>query len=133
MATNYRAAMNDRDLDRAMASFVDVWARNEGTWARLPDPVKRMMLLGSGRLYYEWLGPWLDEPSRSDLAELDIPTLLINGSNTIDSMHRVCEISSQSLPNCRHVEIDGAGHMSPFTHAEDVLPAVRAHLASAKS
>ena len=131
MATSYRIAMDNHDTDEAMASFVDVWAGAEGAWANLPDPVKNMMLQGSGRLYHEWLGPWADEPSRSDFVELNIPALLIKGSNTIDSMHRVCDITSQSLPNCRYVEIDGAGHMCPFTHAEKTLPTISAHLAAA--
>ena len=132
IAKSYRNAMDNQDLDRAMASFVDVWARSEGTWANLSDPVKCMMRRGSGRLYHEWMSPWTDKPSRNDLTEMDVPLLLIKGSNTIDSMHRVCDITSQSLPNCQYVEIAGAGHMCPFTHVEKVLPTIRAHIVNAE-
>jgi pimeloyl-ACP methyl ester carboxylesterase len=129
MSTNYRAAFDDNDLDSAMASFVDVWARKAGVWAGLPGPVKAMMKLGSNRLYYEWMSPWFEEPTQSDLAALDLPVLLFKGTETIASMHRICEIIQQSLPNYRYVEINGAGHMSPFTHAKVALPVITEFLA----
>ena len=112
-----------------MANFVDVWAGAKGAWDSLPDPVKDMMWPGSGRLYYEWLSISRDEPNREDWAALDLPVLLFKGSRTLPSMHRVCEIMRQALRNCHYVEIDGAGHMSPFTHAAEALPLVREHLA----
>jgi pimeloyl-ACP methyl ester carboxylesterase len=128
MSKCYRAAMEAGDRESAMASFVDVWAKSQGTWEGLPDRVKKMMWIGAGRLYHDWLNPWLEEPSTADLANLNIPVLLIKGSETIDSMHRVCELMECSRPDCRHVEIEGAGHMSPFTHANVALALVRQHL-----
>jgi len=122
MSINYRSTIDDNNLDLAMASFVDVWAKKDGVWAGLPEPVKDMMKMASNRLYYEWLGIWLEEPSRADLTALDLPVLLFKGSETLESMHRVCEIIQEALPNCRAVEIDGAGHMSPFTHGKIALP-----------
>jgi pimeloyl-ACP methyl ester carboxylesterase len=122
MSNNYRAAIDNKDLNQAMASFVDVWAKKDGVWAGLPDPVKDMMKRASNRLYYEWMTPWFEEPSRNDLAGLNLPILLFKGSETLPSMHRVCQIMQETLPNCRFVEIDGAGHMSPFTHAKVALP-----------
>jgi len=133
MSNHYRAAIDDDNLDRAMASFVDVWAGNVGAWASLPDTVRAMMKIGSNRLYHEWKTPWLEEPTRSDLAALDLPVLLFKGNETIPSMHRVCEIMRQSLPNCRYVEINGAGHMSPFTHAKAALPVIREFLSKVKN
>jgi pimeloyl-ACP methyl ester carboxylesterase len=44
-------------------------------------------------------------------------------------MSRVFDVVQRALPHCKYVEIDGAGHMSPFTHAEAVLPFVKQHLA----
>ncbi len=122
MSNNYRAAIEDKNLDQAMASFVDVWAKKNGVWASLPDKVKDMMKLGSNRLYHEWMAPWFEKPAQNDLAALNLPVLLFKGTETIPSMHRVCEIIQGSLPNCRYVEIDGAGHMSPFTHTKVALP-----------
>lgn len=129
MSKSYRAAMVDGDLDRAMASFVDVWARKDGTWAGMPDAVKDKMTVGAERVYHEWMIPWFDEPDRGDLAALDLPVLLFEGGATLASMHRVCEILRETLPDCRYAKIDGAGHMSPFTHAKIALPEIRKFLA----
>ena len=132
MSNDYRAAIDDKNLDQAMASFVDVWAKKKRVWAGLPDTVKDMMRLGSNRLYHEWMVPWLEEPTRHDLASLNLPILLFKGTETLPSMHRVCEIMQDSLPNCRYVEIDGAGHMSPFTHAKVALPEMIEFLSAIK-
>lgn len=129
MAKGYRAAVKAGNREEAIESFVDRWAGAEGTWNSLPDPVKDMMRTGADRLYHEWMSPWREEPSRDDLAALDLPVLLFKGSQTIPSMHRVCEIITQALRNSRYVEIDGAGHMSPFTHASEALPILKEHLA----
>ncbi len=131
MATRFRLAIEGGDRDRAMGNFVDVWAQKEGVWASMPEAVKDYMRLGSDRLYHEWLLPWVDEPSIEDLRALDLPVLLFKGSATIAAAHRVCEIVEQALPTCRSVNIEGAGHMSPFTHAKDALPLLKEHLASA--
>lgn len=129
MASDYRTAMEAGARERAVEGFVDKWAGAAGAWASLPGPVMQMMRSGADRLYHEWLTIWLEEPSRDDLTALDLPVLLFKGARTIPSMHRVCEIVAQALPNCRYVEIEGAGHMSPFTHASEALPILKEHLA----
>jgi len=128
MAKRYRQLMEAGDRDAAMASFVDTWARKEGTWNGLPNPIKNAMKLGSDRLYHEWLGPWFDEPSLDELADLDIPTLLFVGTETLASEYRVCEIISETLPDCQIQMVEGAGHMAPFTHASSVINTLVGHL-----
>ena len=129
MANRYRHAMDVGNRETAMAGFVDAWAGAEGAWEKFPEPVKAAMRVGSDRLYHEWACLWLDKPSRSDLQALDRPVLLFKGTNTTRSMSRVCDVVQQALPHCKYVELDGAGHMGPFTHAEAVLPFVKQHLA----
>jgi pimeloyl-ACP methyl ester carboxylesterase len=73
------------------------------------------MRSGAAPLYHEWLTLDLEAPRR-----------------TIASLHRVCEIVAQALPDCRYETIEGAGHMVPFTHVERVTPLIAAHLAAAK-
>jgi pimeloyl-ACP methyl ester carboxylesterase len=130
MAARYRAAVDaERDED-AIEGFVDKWV-GRGTWRALPDPVQQTMRAGAGRLCHEWSTLDLDAPTRGDLAALDIPVLLVEGSRTIDAMHRVCGIVAGALPHCRFETIEGAGHLSPFTHAAQAAALVEAHLAAA--
>lgn len=131
MASRYRAAIDAGEREAAMAGFVDAWARAAGSWTGLPEPVRAMMHSGADRLYHEWRTLWQSTPTRVELAALDLPVLLVKGTRTIASMHRVCEILAATLPNCHSAALDGAGHMAPFTHAEQALPMVQTHLAAA--
>lgn len=129
MASDYRAAMDAGRREEAIEGFVDQWAKARGVWNGLPEPAKAMMRIGADRLYHEWRTIWVDEPTRDDLAAIDLPVLLFKGAQTIRSMHQVCEILKLTLPNCRTIEIEDAGHMSPFTHAPIALPSLREYLA----
>ena len=92
-------------------SFVDVWAKTEGAWNSIPDSVRTKMQYGAGRLCYTWLQPWDVASTLDDPKQLRLPTLLIKASETITSLHRVCELISQAIPQCPYAEIDGAGRM----------------------
>lgn len=130
MSASYRAAVDAGRDEDAIEGFVDKWV-GPGAWRALPDPVQQTMRSGAGRLYHEWSTLDLEAPSRGELAALDIPVLLAAGSRTIAAMHRVCEIVAGALPQCRFETIEGAGHMSPFTHAGQVASLIEAHLAAA--
>lgn len=130
MAAAYRAAFDEGRGEDAIEGFVDKWV-GPGAWRALPDRVKATMRSGAARLYHEWLLLDLKAPSRADLAALDLPVLLVKGSRTMAAMHRLCDIVARALPRCRYETIEGAGHMSPFTHVEQVAPLVEAQLAKA--
>jgi len=130
MSAHYREAVDAGEPEDAIRDFVDTWV-GAGGWDAFPETTRTMMRSGAGRLYHEWLTPWLETPSRDDLRAQTIPALLIKGSRTLPSMHRLCDILARSLPDCRYHTIDGAGHMSPFTHVSEVAPLVRRHLAGA--
>lgn len=132
MSIRYREAADAGNLEEGIRGFVDKWT-GSGTWNALPETTRIMMRSGAGRLYHEWLTPWFDAPSRDDLGVQAIPTLLVKGGQTLSSMHRVCDILAQSLPDCRYQTIESAGHMSPFTHVGQVAPLVRRHLAGASN
>ena len=129
MSKRYRENIEAGDYEGAMAHFVDAWVKKEGAWISLPASIKDKMWAGAGRLYHEWLMPWEDEPTIDDLKELDLPLLVIKGSDTIGSMDRVCELLCSEIPGCRVIEVPGAGHMCPFTHWHEVLPIVEEHIA----
>ena len=130
MFANYRTAFKSGRSEDAIEGFTDKWV-GPGTWRALPEPVKAIMRSGTARLYHEWLTVDLEAPSRDDLAAFDVPVLLLKGGRTIASMHRICEIVARALPDCRYETIEGAGHMGPFTHVEQVTSLIAAHLATA--
>jgi len=112
-----------------MGSFVDFW-NGFGSWQQLPEPVRQSMLVGAGRLYLEW-GILLYRPPflrAADLARLQQPVLYFCGEQTTEPMKHVTDIVLARLRNCRAVEVPGANHMSPFTHAAHVVADIEAHL-----
>lgn len=130
MSARYRAAIDAGRDEDAIEGFVDGWV-GPGAWRILPDRVKTMMRSGAARLYHEMRTLESETPSLADLAALDLPVLLVKGSQTIASMHRICETVARVMPACRFETIEGAGHMSPFTHVEHVAPLIETHLAAA--
>ncbi len=130
MGDDYRAAMDAGEPDKAMACLVDGWAQSEGAWDGLPDMIKDLMRVGVGKSYHEWRRNQVEHPNGEEWGSVTVPILLFKGSLTISSMHGVCELLCEALPGCRYIEIEGAGHMSPFTHAAAALPHIKEHLSA---
>ncbi len=119
-----------------MAFFVDRWAGRDGAWAALPEKVKLLMMKGAGRLRHEWFNASRDGfypfDRTSWLQELtDVPTLLVQGEATVPAAARVCDRFAEFRPDISRLNVPGAGHMVPFTHAAEVVKRVEAHLAGA--
>ena len=130
MAQRYRDHFDRGDVEGGLALFVDHWASAEGTWAGMPEPVRAKMRTWSVRLYHDWQLVDDDTPSLDDIASLGIPMLLVNGSKTLPAMHAVCELLQNRIPGLTRATIEGAGHMSPFSHASEAAELVRKHIES---
>ena len=129
IALKYRLLFQSQGSRAAMAAFVDFW-NGRGSWRRLPESVQQSMLVGANRLYLAW-GVVLYGSSflrADDLARLDQQILYFCGERTIEPMKRLTEIVLARLPNCRFVTVPGANHMSPFTHAAEVVGEIEAHI-----
>jgi pimeloyl-ACP methyl ester carboxylesterase len=68
-------------------------------------------------------GPW-DLP----LAEIDVPTIMWQGSDDTIVPPQAAYHLAETLPNCRLDIVQGAGHYWVFTQFARVLDAVRAAL-----
>jgi pimeloyl-ACP methyl ester carboxylesterase len=127
IAARYRAAVEQGNWDGAMRGFVDHWLE-PGAWDKMPASVRDLMQRGAARLYYEWLIPEWDWPLKADFAGLDLPVLLVKGTETIVSMHGVVDILKGALPRVESHIIEGAGHMGPFSHAQEFYKLLKPHL-----
>ena len=73
------------------------------------------------KLRDEWpesFAPW--GATIEALSALRMPILLVSGANTTTPARAVTAILRRLWPTASHVEIAGAGHMSPLTHADQV-------------
>ena len=63
------------------------------------------------------------------LGTLTMPTLLMHGNSTRAPARKVADLLAEELPGAQRLEIAGAGHLGPITHAQRVNAAILAHLA----
>lgn len=131
LAARISRAGIDGDHIGGMASFVDYWS-GPGTWAAFSTS-KRLAL--STRLEKVGLDfqALFAEPTRlQDCWPLFMPVLLVEGSASPLPARRICGQLSRIIYGSRLEVVEGAGHMLPLTHAEQVNALVAAHLDGAR-
>ena len=115
------------DTETAARAFLTLFG--DGTpWDALPDRVRASM---ARRM-------WTIAATRPDLVEdrtgilapgvlgaLDMPVLLVRGSDTHPVIPEIHRALLARLPRATEVVIDGAGHMAPITHVRGVADAIR--------
>ena len=62
------------------------------------------------------------------LASLTMPVLLMQGAAMLAPARRVAELLGEALPQLQHIEVAGAGHLGPMTHAPVVTATMLRHL-----
>lgn len=111
----------------AMAQFIDYWTE-PGGWEAIPEERRESLLGTAEKISMEWVAAFADDHSLETVGEFSVPTLLIRGTQTTTPARIVVDLINGRLPNAQLLEIEGAGHMSPFTHAEDVISHIADHL-----
>lgn len=110
------------DRERAAHLFFDYWGAPgglDGVDGNTRDYVIRTI----DRVADDWFGISGYAPgalTTADLQAVTSPTLLLCGEKTRSSMHRMSAILRRALPEVEYQEIQGAGHLSPITHAARV-------------
>ena len=116
------------ELEEAASLFLNYFM-GQGALAAMPAASRAAVVESMRKLVYQW--PFSLERERPTLADyrgVTMPTLLIQGSRTTFALQRLMHVLRVTLPNCAHVLIEGAGHMSPVTHAAAVNAAIEGHL-----
>lgn len=128
----------------------DTYAEVAAAYGRAHDAVRRRQFEAAARTLFEYIlgdGEWDEltaatrawmaravEPtlaahSRASLAMavgpehyagVRCPVLLLSGGATRRPFGAVCRVLAHALPDARHVEIAGAAHNAPLTHAPQV-------------
>jgi len=110
------AAFDAGNPDRAAACFIDYWM-GDGAWERTPE-ARKPSILASVSHARQWATALFTEPTPlSAFSALDIPILYMTGTESPASSRAVARLLLSVLPNVRHVEFSGIGHMGPVTHA----------------
>jgi len=112
---------------RAAHHYMSYWL---GTlrWLFAPRKFRRSVIRTVGKVAFEFSQIYVLPRDLDVFAGLDVPVTFATGGRTRREAEAVTEILCGALPRARNIPIDGAGHMSPFTHSQQLLDLVRAHL-----
>lgn len=107
--------------------FVDYW-NGAGAWAAIPADKQGAMAVRLPKVVLDFHATF-NEPTRlDDFRAMDVPTLLVEGTRSPQPTRRICELLACTLPVAHLVSVEGAGHMSPITHRDQVNAIVFAQL-----
>jgi pimeloyl-ACP methyl ester carboxylesterase len=110
-----------------LEAFVDYW-NGKGSWNALPPPTRAAFEQVGRKVFYEVRSLAEDRTPASAYAAIVAPTVLLTGEHTPRAARGVIARLVSAMPNARRVEIAGAGHMGPITHAADVNAAIRRNI-----
>jgi pimeloyl-ACP methyl ester carboxylesterase len=113
----------NRDEDAA-AAFIGYWT-SPTVWRELAAPMRTLVVASMPRVAAEWrmLFDATDDPDW--IRGTQMPTQLILGNRTTAATRRVMSHLRTALPEASYVELDGAGHMSLYSHAAVLAGHVR--------
>ncbi len=122
------ASVDAGNAEEAWRAFLD--ARNgEGTWARLPEKRKHEFLAQSSRGRETASSNLTNRTTLAECAAIAAPMTIVCGGLTTPADRRTSEVLRNAVKGARYEIIEGAGHMSPLSHPQEVARLVREHLA----
>ena len=127
MRREFEGHVRADNLEDAMRLFVDYWT-TPGNWDAMPQDRRAPIVATARKINLQWDAALYDEHTLDEYARITCPTLLIRGANTTLAARGVTDVLHETLPDHELVEIVGAGHMLPLTHAEIVNRRIAAHL-----
>ena len=120
------------DYRGAVAGFVDYW-NGPGSWNALRPAVQSALIRWApkGPLDFRAL---IDDPTpASAYRALTFPVLILRGEHAPSPTRVIAEGLAELLPASRLVDIAGAGHMGPLTHAPEVSALIVRHIVEAEA
>ncbi|HUO65860.1 MAG TPA: alpha/beta hydrolase [Terriglobales bacterium] len=121
------AALERGDVHASGARFVDYWM-GAGTWAAMPEPRREALALAMESVKAEWDAAFREPTPLSAFAALDVPVLVITGSDSPTSSRGVARLLTKTLPRVTAIEMEGVGHMGPVTHPDRVNALIERYL-----
>ncbi len=112
---------------RGAKLFVDYWS-GSGSWDASSGRSRRHLIGTLHKTVLDFRALFVEETRLADFAALSVPTFLIAGDQSPGPSRRIVELLAETFPIVSRETIKGAGHMSPFTHAETVTELIAAFL-----
>jgi pimeloyl-ACP methyl ester carboxylesterase len=116
------------DRGAAAAAYMAFWMGKLQWWLSSAQ-FKQNVMATMDKVALEFLAArWPSAPPIDVYASLEVPTLLIHGSKTRQAALAITQVLADLLPDVRGASVEGAGHLSPSSHAETVNRLIREHI-----
>ena len=119
VAAQASAALASGDYLGGFGRFVDYWS-GPGSWAAMPAEKREAYAPQLAKVALDFHA-LLSEPAEiEDVQDVAMPTLLVQGGGTTLPSRCVCKRLRDALPAAEFRLVQGAGHMLPVTHRDQV-------------
>ena len=115
--------VGENDLVAAARRFIDYWM-GDGAWAATPPARQPALAAAMRSVIPEWHAAFGEPTPLQALAAIDVPTLLLTGTQSKASARAVTRLLAAVLPRVQVESIQGVGHMAPLTHPERINPLI---------
>ena len=127
VAADARAALAVGDYSGGCARFVDYWSGPE-IWADMPAEKRAAFAPQLAKVVLDFHALLAEPAELEDVCDIAPPTLLIQGGCTTLPSRCVCARLRVALPEASFRVVQGAGHMAPLTHREQVNALIAAYV-----
>ena len=112
----------------AAEQFVEEVALGPGMWALLPEPLQEVMIANAQAVVDDVTAPAWAEIDLEQLAELEVPVLLTQGSESPEWFIQIIRRLDEAMPSAQVITIPGASHNPHGTHPAEFAAVVAAHV-----
>jgi pimeloyl-ACP methyl ester carboxylesterase len=106
----------------AVDAFFDVVC--PGLWSALDEPARDRYRANGHMMLAEFAGePYVLSPS--DVAAIDVPALVISGTDSHPALRAIAATLASALPHARAVQLAGSGHVTYAERPDQFASAVR--------
>ncbi|SAL86348.1 alpha/beta hydrolase [Caballeronia terrestris] len=123
--------VNCGDYRGAAASFVDYWG-GRGAWEALRPSVQAALTRWAPKAPLDFRALLEERTPLSAYAALRVPALILRGQHAPVPTRAIAERLPMLLPAARLAIVEGAGHMGPLTHADEVNATIARHIGEAE-
>lgn len=129
VAADAQAALLAGDYAGGFGRFVEYWS-GPGSWTSMPAERRAAFAPQLAKVVLDFRA-LLGEPAElEDVCDIAVPTLLVQGGGTTLPARCICARLRMALPDASFRVVQGAGHMLPVTHRDQVNALVAGHIDS---
>lgn len=116
------------DYHGAMEQFVDYW-NGDGAWSSMSAETRRSFSRYAPKVALDFHATVNEDTDMGVYQRrFSFPVQILRGEKSPEPTRRVAELLHERIPTSRLLNVEGAGHMMPYTHSDKVQAAIAQHL-----